>query len=248
MIVYTHNDFLDTYTADPAAAQGRMEAILDAVRGRVTFDEALPAGYDDIRAVHTEAHIQTVIRKRLYNISVLAAGGVIQAAETGMEEPSFALVRPPGHHASADSSWGFCYFNNVAVAIEYLKRNGLIETAHILDFDLHYGDGTVNILGGKEYVTIHNPGDYDHKAYLREVADRLEQIDADVIGVSAGFDNHVLDWGGLLATEDYQAMGRMLYRHHRERGTGVFAALEGGYNHRVLGENVRSFLEGLEGS
>lgn len=133
-VVYSE-DFLHSYTTDPAAAHGRMEAIVTALSNRVTFVTALPASRADIAAVHTEPHIAEVEREGLYDIAALAAGGAIQAAEIGLNEPSFALIRPPGHHASAGSSWGFCYFNNMAIALEKLKREGRIERAFLLDFD-----------------------------------------------------------------------------------------------------------------
>jgi len=202
---------------------------------------------DDIAAVHTSAHIQSVERRGLYRISALAAGGAMEAAVTGLSEPCFALIRPPGHHASSDSSWGFCYFNNMAIAIDHLKRSGRIKTAYVLDFDMHYGDGTVSILRDRGYVAIHNPGTENRQQYLEEVSRHLSEAKVDVIGVSAGFDNHVLDWGGVLKTEDYHQMGRMVYDACRRMGAGSFAILEGGYNHDVLGRNVAAFLRGLAG-
>lgn len=247
MKVFYHDDFRQVYVSDPAAAAGRIEAIVAAIKGEVTFEEAMPAAADDIEAIHGVYHIRYVTREGLYNIAALAAGAAVQAAEAGLDEPSFALIRPPGHHASADSSWGFCYFNNMAIALDHLKRNGRINKAYVLDFDLHYGDGTVNILRGKGYVTIHNPSAQDRKSYIREVQEGLAEADVDIIGVSAGFDHHVQDWGGLLETEDYQTMGRLVYETAKRLGCGCFGVLEGGYNHQVLGQNVRAFLRGLRG-
>lgn len=247
MKVFYHDDFRQVYVSDPAAAPGRIEAILAVIKEEVSFEEPFPAGSDDIEAVHSSYHIKYVTRQGLYNISALAAGAAIHAAETGLSEPSFALIRPPGHHASADSSWGFCYFNNMAIALDHLKRNGQINSAYLLDFDLHYGDGNVNILQEKGYVTILNPTSHDRKSYLEEVEVGLGEVEVDIIGVSAGFDNHVQDWGGLLETEDYQSMGRMVLEAARKTGAGCFGILEGGYNHQVLGQNVRAFLRGLQG-
>lgn len=247
MRVVTHRDFLETYTNDPAAAPGRIEAILERITSEVTFEEALPAGQEDIAAVHTAHQIDRVDRQRLYRISALAAGAAIQAATIGLSEPAFALIRPPGHHASADSSWGFCYFNNMAVALDHLKRNGLIRTAYVLDFDMHYGDGTVSILKEKGYVAIHNPETDNRVMYLKEVERHLASAEADIIGVSAGFDNHVLDWGGVMRTEDYHTLGNLVYKSCKRLRIGCFGLLEGGYNHQVLGENVRVFLRGLQG-
>jgi len=247
MKVFTHDDFKDVYTGDPAASRGRIEAVLEAIRGEVEIEPALPAGRDDILAVHTKSLVASVEREGLYKIAALAAGAAIQTAVASLNEPAFGLIRPPGHHASADSHWGFCYFNNMAIALEHLRSKGFIKKAHVLDFDLHYGDGTVNILGGKSYVSIHNPDEGDRRRYLKEVAARLEALDVDIIGVSAGFDNHIEDWGRLLFTEDYQEMGRMVRDRCRQLGIGCFGLLEGGYNHSVLGLNVLAFLRGLQG-
>ena len=157
MKVIWSEKFIESYTMDPAAASGRMEAILDVIRDRVTFVEAQPAGEEAIAACHTAYHIGHIRQIGLYEIAALAAGGAIQAAEIGMKEPCFGLIRPPGHHASANSCWGFCYFNNMAIALEKLKKDGKIRKALVLDIDLHFGDGTVNILGSKGYVTLVNP-------------------------------------------------------------------------------------------
>jgi len=245
--VFTHDDFLEAYTKDPAAAPGRLECIRKAIADIAEFREALPASWEDLRRVHTERHLRHVMRQGLDRVASLAAGGTVMAALEGLKRPAFALVRPPGHHASADDSWGFCYYNNVAVALEHLKHHGHIQTAYVLDFDLHYGDGTVNILGEKGYAAILNPQTENRLEYLRLVEDDLATMRADIIAVSAGFDAHILDWGGVLRTEDYHALGTLVRSACRRLGIGCFAVLEGGYNHAVLGENVRSFLLGLLG-
>lgn len=245
MQVVYHEDFLQVYAADPASAPGRIEAVLREIRDFVTFVEAVPAADEDIGHVHTKAHVNSVRREGIYDIAALAAGGAIQAARLGMEKPAFALIRPPGHHASAGSAWGFCYFNNMAIALERLRRDGLIKTALVLDFDLHFGDGTVNIFQGRDYVTIYNPSSANRATYLQGVKNHLQAQRVDIIGVSAGFDNHEEDWGGLLTTRDYEDMGRWVREATEKNKGGAFGILEGGYNHRVLGKNVRAFLEGL---
>lgn len=246
MKVIYHEDFTQEYCSDPAAASGRIEAVVNVIRDRVTFVEAIPAKEEDIAIVHSDHHINHVNIAGLYDISALAAGGAIQAAVTGLKEPCFALIRPPGHHASFDHSWGFCYFNNMAIAIQQLKRAGMIEKAFVLDIDLHFGDGTVNLLGGTGFVTIYNPDSYNRSEYLKEVEEKLFSEEVDIIGISAGFDNHVEDWGNLLTTSDYSDIGRMVRRASRKNNGGCFAILEGGYNHQVLGQNVMALIEGME--
>jgi len=247
MKVIFHEDFYKEYTSDPAAEEGRIEAVMEVISGEIELITAQNALLEDIEAVHTPAHMERVKNMGLHEIASLAAGGAIQAAEIGMKEPCFALIRPPGHHASSDSAWGFCFYSNMAIAIEHMKRTGAIETAYVLDFDLHYGDGTVNILGKKGYVKIHNPNSAERVSYLKEVAGELEHVKADIIGISAGFDNHEEDWGGVLSTDDYLQMGRLVRETARRIGAGYFAILEGGYNHRVLGHNVLALIKGMAG-
>lgn len=247
MKVVFHEDYYRSYTSDPAAASGRMESIIRVIQPHVTLVSPQPADEEDIRAAHTDFHIDYVRRWGLYEISALAAGGAIEAATIGLTEPCFGLLRPPGHHASAASAWGFCYFNNMAIAIEKLKRTQCVESAYILDIDLHYGDGTVDILEKRGYVTIHNVSARSRKAYMDEVREEMDRCRADIIGISAGFDNHEEDWGGTLHTEDYREIGRMVRESKERSGGGCFGILEGGYNHEVLGRNVMALIEGLSG-
>ena len=245
MKVIFHENFYKVYTSDPAAAAGRMEAIVEAIESQVELVGAQPATQKDIEAAHTKSHIDSVRRSGLYDIAALAAGGAVQAAGIGLAEPAFGLIRPPGHHASADSAWGFCFFNNMAVALQALKNMGQIKTAYVLDIDLHYGDGTVNILGSKNYVRVHNVAATDRQSFLAEIEKELDGCQVDLIGISAGFDNHRDDWGGLLLTEDYFKIGQLVKAAARLSGGGCFGILEGGYNHQVLGQNVMALIEGL---
>ncbi|MEQ8200682.1 MAG: histone deacetylase family protein [Syntrophomonadaceae bacterium] len=247
MKVVYHEDYNQVYTSDPAASPGRIQAVTAALQGKVTWVKPEPATMLDILQVHTREHVEEVEREGIYDIAALAAGGAMMAAEIGLTEPCFAIIRPPGHHASRDSSWGFCYFNNMAIAIDKLVRQGKLKKAFILDFDLHFGDGTVDILGSRAYVTIRNPSRQSRVDYLKEVEKALAATDADIIAASAGFDNAEKDWGGMLKTEDYTTMGRMMRETARRNQGGCFGILEGGYNHAVIGKNVLAFIEGLGG-
>jgi len=135
----------------------------------------------------------------------------------------------------------------MAIALEHLKAHQKIASAYVLDIDFHFGDGTVNILKPKDYITIHNVAAGHREAYLAEVRDEMENCEADIIGISAGFDNHEDDWGGTLKTGDYKDIGRMVQSAANRHGGGCFAILEGGYNHQVLGYNAMALIEGLSG-
>jgi acetoin utilization deacetylase AcuC-like enzyme len=83
-----------------------------------------------------------------YEVALYAVGGALQGVDavmTGKVNHAFALVRPPGHHATSDEAMGFCLFNNIAVAAEYAKRNYQLERVLIADFDVHHGNGTQEI-------------------------------------------------------------------------------------------------------
>jgi acetoin utilization deacetylase AcuC-like enzyme len=133
----------------------------------------------------------------------------------------------------------------MAIALIHLKEQGRIKTAYVLDIDLHFGDGNVNILEGKDWVTVHNVSEGKRDAYIQEVRDEMERCEADMIGISAGFDNHEDDWGGTLTTDDYREIGRLVRGCAARQNGGCFAILEGGYNHTVLGRNAMALIEGL---
>ncbi|MFC2017028.1 histone deacetylase [Chloroflexota bacterium] len=87
----------------------------------------------------------TVMSPKSYQAAIYAAGGVIRATEAvmdGEEGSAFALVRPPGHHATPQRAMGFCLFNNVAIATEYALAKYKLERILIIDFDVHHGNGT----------------------------------------------------------------------------------------------------------
>lgn len=247
MKVVFHEDFYDVYVSDPAAEPGRMESIVDAIKEHSTFVSPQEAALEDILRAHGQEHVDGVSKYGLYRIAALAAGASIQTAEIALKEPCFGLLRPPGHHASADSSWGFCYFNNMAIALLSLYHRKKIKSAFVLDFDMHYGDGTVNILEKQSFVHIYNPDAHFRDRYMKEVREKMEKVAVDMIGISAGFDNHVDDWGGVLRTEDYFDMGTMVRKSAERCGGRYFALLEGGYNHKVIGKNALAMIQGMEG-
>src|SRR5690606_34763289 len=86
----------------------------------------------------------------------------VDAVLDGEVDNAYALVRPPGHHASAETGWGFCLFNNVAVAARHARRRGVVRVA-ILDWDVHHGNGTESIFaddGTVLTISLHQDGAY----------------------------------------------------------------------------------------
>lgn len=253
LIVYCR-DFEDRYPANPVENPDRVRLpAMELQEAGYEFIEPAPAALEDILKAHSREHVDRVKSSGHYAVASLAAGGAIAAAGLAAEgEPAFALVRPPGHHASYNRAWGMCYLNNMAIAIKKIKPEAV--RALIIDIDLHFGDGTVSIFRGDLNVRIVNPGavdiDYsylgmDCRSYLGQIEKALWEFDFDVIGVSAGFDTYEEDWGGLLSLEDYREIGKMIRKGSESCGGRRFAILEGGY-HADLRLCVKSFVEGFK--
>jgi len=226
-----------------------MEAIVRTLEKDFEWIEPQAASERDLERVHGREHIRSVQSDPMvYEVALLAAGAAVLAAEMACQgQPAFGLIRPPGHHASPHSCWGFCYFNNLAIAIKKLLSDQKIHRALILDFDLHYGDGTANTFQGSSNVYYFHPAGTNREACLKDIQRCLEtKAGYDIIAISAGFDRHEEDWGGLLKTEDYFSIGTWAKEYSIEHCQGRrFGVLEGGYNHTVLGQNVKRFLQGL---
>jgi len=253
VIVVFHPAYLRVYSEDPAADPGRIEAILKELQGvpDFIFTEPLPATEEDLRRVHTQRQIESVESRgsELYETALLSAGGAVLASEMAMAgEVSMAINRPPGHHASPDYSGGHCYFNNIAVAVRKLLDENKIQRALIVDFDLHFGDGTANIFAYDPRVTYFHLEDGDRIQQLQKLEAFLSQTEGyDILAVSAGFDAGKEDWGRIFEIQDYTTIGTLLKKAAERNCRGKrFAVLEGGYNQNVLGKNVKAFLDGFE--
>ena len=174
--------------------------------------------------------------RRAAGAAVAATGAVID----GHVRNAFCAVRPPGHHATRDAAMGFCFFNNVAIAARYaLDVRGLQRVA-IVDFDVHHGNGTEDIIAGDDRVLMVSffqdrlypfsgnvpmadnmlnvalPA-YTKGADVREVVDqlwipRLNAFAPQMVFVSAGFDAHREDDLGQLGLveADYEWITRRL--------------------------------------
>ena len=130
------------------------------------FVEPEKASLKDVELVHSTEYIElvenvcrlggdfldvegdTVASPESFEVALYAVGGTLKAVDLVMEEKfqnAFALVRPPGHHAGKYSARGFCIFNNIAIAAEYLLKKIKLKKVLILDIDAHHGNGTQEI-------------------------------------------------------------------------------------------------------
>ncbi len=196
-LVY-HASYLRHYTgrSHPERAERLLSIMkkLDAegITERVELLSPVKASREQIEYVHQGAYISKVevmsargggmldpdtpICPDSFEIALLAAGGVLKAVDTIMEEPTmkhiFALVRPPGHHATSSRGMGFCIFNNIAIAAEHLKREYGIKRILIADWDVHHGNGTQEAFLNDPsvlYFSLHQYPYYPGTGWLTEV-------------------------------------------------------------------------------
>ncbi len=251
------------------------EMFVNALRG---VNERL---HDEITAGgprYAQIDPDTAMNGSTWTAALRGAGAALAATDAvmaGEMENAFCAVRPPGHHACRDKAMGFCFFNNVAIAAKYaLQRHGLQRVA-IVDFDVHHGNGTEDIVAGDERILMvsfyQHPfypyGDqsdaanlvnvpvpaYTKGAAVRELIEthwipRLEAHRPEMIFISAGFDAHREDDLGQmgLVEQDYAWItDRLKTVAARHAQKRIVSCLEGGYNLSALGRSVEAHIRVL---
>ena len=236
---------------------------------------------DEIAAggpTHAQIDPDTSINIHSWDAILVAAGAAIDATDAVMAGElanAFCAVRPPGHHATRHQAMGFCFVNNVAVAAKYaLERHGL-ERVAIIDFDVHHGNGTEDIVAGDERILMcsfyqhpfYPPWDHSNApnlvnlpvpAYtrgmdIRELIDmmwlpRLDAHKPQMVFISAGFDAHRDDEMGQLGMveNDYAWITERIKEVARRHAKGrIVSCLEGGYDLGALARSVEAHLRAL---
>ena len=219
-----------------AAIEDRM--IASGLRERITVEDVPLADDADLLRVHTQAHLDrlrdhapgagyaaidadTTMCPATLTAVWRAAGAAVAATDAvieGRARNAFCSTRPPGHHATRGQAMGFCFVNNVAVAVRRALDVHGLERVAVVDFDVHHGNGTENILAGDgrvlmvsffqhpfyPYSGVDRPADnminvpvpaYSDGVAIREVVETkwmpaLEAFAPQMIFVSAGFDAH----------------------------------------------------------
>jgi acetoin utilization deacetylase AcuC-like enzyme len=247
------------------------------VEKKYSFLEPSPALEEDLLLVHEVEYVwnlrkglvddsDTPAYDNIFEYARLSAGGAILAAKIG----GFSIMRPPGHHVGSIGSAlgvisrGFCYLNNIAIAVKTVAKPTLI-----LDIDGHHGNGTQEIFQGDpkiNYVSLHRfphyPGtgeksegnclnfpleaDCGEKKYLRTLENALEMVDMkkfEIVAVSTGFDTHKGDLASLGLTEkSFYHIGKRIAALKKP----TFFILEGGYNGKNNGIDIDQFLKGYD--
>jgi acetoin utilization deacetylase AcuC-like enzyme len=277
---YSHPDcrLHDMGAGHPECPQ-RLDAIADHLLATgldiaLDFRDAPPATREQIERAHSThyaseisdvlEHVRDEGRPRALDPDTIAcpgtlaavlraAGAAVAATDdvlAGRASNAFCAVRPPGHHATRDEAMGFCFFNNVAVAARHaLDVHGLQRVA-IIDFDVHHGNGTEDIIAGDERVLMcsffQHPlypysgavpkgtnmvnvpmAPYSRGPAVRESIDQqwipaLDDFKPEMIFISAGFDAHREDDLGQLGLveADYEWITRRIMAVAAEHSQG----------------------------
>lgn len=245
LIAYiTHPSFLKHEMGeDHPECPARLDAINDYLLVQGYLDLMVPysapeATREQLLRAHTAHHLAEIeelapasgyrqvdpdTRMNPYSLTAArhAAGAAVLATDlvvSGKVTRAFCAVRPPGHHAERDAAMGFCFFNNVAVGIRHAQRHHGIARVALVDFDVHHGNGSEDILAGDEQVLMVSTFQHPLYPYLGEVpkganmvnvplpprtrgdalrkvvAERwlpaLEAFRPEMLYISAGFDAH----------------------------------------------------------
>jgi acetoin utilization deacetylase AcuC-like enzyme len=266
MLLFTHQRCLD-HEMQPRhpEAPARLRAVLDYLESSgllqaLEVREPAPVAAERLACVHDADYLLSLTRlvpaeglvavdadtfmcPATLEAAALAAGAVVEAVGAvlhGQTKRAFCAVRPPGHHAESDVAMGFCFYNNVAVGAAAALEHPDIDRVAIVDFDVHHGNGTVEIFKDRPEVLVcssfqhpfypdrqvdverpnivntplrEGSGSDDFRAAItRDWLPALARHRPQIILVSAGFDAHRLDpLGGLnLTDDDYRWVTRLI--------------------------------------
>lgn len=243
----------------------RLTAIRDQLMASQIFDslqevEAPEVTYEQLARVHPPRYVEyleacapsvgtfrldpdTAMSPGTLPAAHRAAGAVVKAVELVAEDKApnaFCAIRPPGHHAESDKAMGFCFFNNIAIGVAHALAKYKFERVAVVDFDVHHGNGTEEILHDDPRVLMVSIFQHPFYPYrgdqpmgpnmhnvplkagsggreFREVVENvwlplLHEFQPQMLFISAGFDAHREDdMGSLGLTEaDYEWVTRHL--------------------------------------
>jgi acetoin utilization deacetylase AcuC-like enzyme len=190
MIIIYSDDFLKHNKENHPENKNRLIAIKNILdeKGYKTIEpKPIKNVENEIKNVHSEEYVNfiksirsntildfdTYLTQETFKVSIKAVEASINAAEYALDKKhSFALVRPPGHHACKNKGMGFCIFNNIAIASQYILNKKDAKKVLILDIDAHHGNGTQEIFYYRNdvfYISLHQYPAYPGTGSEKEI-------------------------------------------------------------------------------
>jgi acetoin utilization deacetylase AcuC-like enzyme len=257
---------------------------------RFRFHPAPLAAAEEVKLAHEAGYVEAFLAGRLeaghmrrigfpwseamVRRTLASAGGTLAAARRAMETGFAGALAGGTHHASRSEGAGYCVFNDIAVAIESLRRTHGVRRAAVIDLDVHQGDGTASIFEDDAEaltVSLHGrnnfpfrkkrskidvefgdgAGDAEYLEALRGVLPRVAGFGAEVLFYQAGVDAHEADRLGKLSLtfEGLRARDEMVFETARRAGCPLVITLGGGYAEPVtvtVRAHANTFLSAAE--
>lgn len=266
----------------PQRVSGSIEKLNGQTDLPIDWLEPISVSDDQILRAHTREHFDSLSQSTDFDADTPAYPGIAEHARRSVGaaihalqlcragEIAFSLIRPPGHHATKTTPMGFCYLNNIAIAVLEARAAGIKKVA-VFDFDVHHGNGTEDILlnrDGCAFFSVHQwpayPGSGEnhrgencfnfpvspnmpaeaYRAACTMALDELKKFKPDLVAVSAGFDSYKGDplCQQNMDAADFHWLGKTI----RDLKIPAFSLLEGGYS-KALPDLIFAYLKGLHG-
>ena len=235
------------------------------------FHKPYPCSVDTLKGAHSETYINNIINKSLdqnqvkkigfplvdsvVKRSLVATGGTVLASKLALEHRIACNTAGGSHHANFDGGAGYCVFNDVAVAANYLLNKGLVKKILIVDLDVHQGNGNSDIFGNNKNVftfSMHSKSNYPAKKsksdldieledntedqkYIETLKDSIQLLNKqkfDFVFYIAGVDVHFNDRLGKLKLSDDGIKKReeIVIGNFFSKKIPICGVLGGGYN------------------
>lgn len=238
---------------------------------KLVYDENYVEKIRDASKQEINLDADTYTNDKSYEVACYAIGATIKAAK----QNDFALIRPPGHHATANKAMGFCLFNNIAVACKWLNERG--KKVFVIDIDSHSGNGTQEIFYKTDkvlFLSIHQFPAYPGTGWVNEIGEckgkyytiniplppyTSDDLFVDILSkiIPVIKEHYKPDVVAVSAgfdghKDDPLLQLNLTFNSYYEVGKllssnfkNIFACLEGGYNIKVLPHCVSAFLMGI---
>ena len=251
-VFYTPKMVAEFISSSPSAGKpARVVEAWQLLGLPIEIVEPNPVTANDFKLAHSDDYVDKILACEIKNgfgnkltevadSLVYTTGSMLSAAREAIRNGKVAVAPCSGfHHAQYASAFGYCTFNGLMVTALALKAERLVTKVGILDFDMHYGDGTAELIvhhDAASWITHYSAGcEYQTADQASEFIERIPELvsemrDCDVILYQAGADPHINDpLGGFLTTAQLQERDKRVFTAANHFGIPIAWNLAGGY-------------------